>query len=109
MKTDRIVKFKAKSSKYPEQGWMYWSVKGMPPTDIIEGTLCQSVGLIDKERNDIYERDILKLRDEEFFVEARWLFGEMKYGGYRNGWNITNGANYKIVGNTIDNPNLIKE
>ena len=110
--------------------WLKWNaVAGVPHNvSILTDTICQCTGLKDDNGNLIWENDILFLKDE--INGCKWKavveFGNPT-GEYNWGWQLvqvteceankdillwietgTSYADVKIIGNTIDNPELLE-
>lgn len=85
--------------------------------EVDENTLCQFTDLTDKNGNKIWENDIICINDAEECV-VRWRFGafELLYRVCANsiyayvGTDLyinDNTLDIKVLGNTIDNPELL--
>lgn len=110
--------------------WLEWNaIAGIPHNvSILTDTICQCTGLKDDNGNLIWENDILFLKDE--INGCKWK-AVVKFGNptgeYNWGWQlvqvteceankdillwIETGTSYvdvKIIGNTIDNPELLE-
>lgn len=75
--------------------------------EIDPDTLCEFTGLIDKNKKEIYEHDIVQ---NHFSIE------EIKYGIWNcgccydvYGWDITRDEDIEVIGNIFDNPELLEE
>lgn len=65
----REIKFRAKSTRYPELGWIYWDIFTNPPIEIIPESLGQYIGLEDKNNKPIFTGDILNNISKKDVVE----------------------------------------
>ena len=80
-------------------------------------TICEYIGLPDKNGGKIFENDIVGIYSE---YREEWDFGVVKYGEFNcsccsgvYGWHfgdgdIRNYEQYEIQGNIFDNPELLK-
>ena len=81
-------------------------------------TVCQYIGLEDKNDKEIYEKDIVGLYSEH---RNEWDYGVVEYGEFNcsccngvYGWHfgkedIRRNDEYAVKGNIFDNPELLKE
>lgn len=86
-------------------GFMY-PVDTRPPTDLV---LMQFTGLFDRNGKEIYESDIVEIKDKGNITqqssydmyEVRWVND--------NSWNISNRKDvYEVIGNIYSNPELLQ-
>ena len=79
--------------------------------EINPNTLCQYTGLVDKKRNKIWENDIVNLC-EDFYVitwekdDAMFALEDV-YFGISESFKSADSRWCEIIGNTIDNPELL--
>lgn len=86
--------------------------------DILEDTVCQFTGLLDKNGNEIYEGDIVRLFDfkncQVIFERGAFCYATNYWiGPFSSNTNLHIGENgacpeVEIVGNIHDNPELMK-
>ena len=100
--------------------WVYWDgFSGVQPNTVIEEeTICQCTGLKDKNGKLIWENDILSGHIDDEFPEDET---RKRVVWHENGW-CTNGPgcdyyeelddfdseNFEVIGNMIDNPELLE-
>ena len=120
---NREIKFRAKSTAYPDSGWIYWGVLTNPPTGIIHESLGELTPLLDRENKKIWEGDILEyyifnttpvpLRMVSTVIEYQGTYAVLTINGepyiLRDAIRISNttlkGA--LVLGNIYENPELI--
>lgn len=107
------------------QIWSYcsgdWNMGGWEPMDVIPETIGQFTGLTDKNRKKIFEGDIYKRNTDLYLVTCTTLGGFLYrhiyddwckrnvFGEMQQSWlDVYDCARYEIIGNIIDNPELIK-
>ena len=79
--------------------------------EIAPSTLCQYIGLTDKNDKKIWENDIVELPDEEGYFTCKWEEDAARF--VMNGDGLTvNFDNYwsyqtEVAGNIFDNPELL--
>jgi hypothetical protein len=128
---NRTIKFRAKD---PHGKWVYGSLvsAGMPDVDpaiyfphkqgsvttmrwvyVDKDSIGQFTSLYDMDHKEIYEGDILQIRDGSDPIEVRFVRGIFAFlinGDYDDEL-ITNASTHewaKIIGNIHDNPKMIK-
>lgn len=100
--------------------WVYWDgFSGVQPNTVIEEeTICQCTGLKDKNGKLIWENDILSGHIDDEFPEDET---RKRVVWHENGW-CTNepgcdyyeklddfdSENFEVIGNMIDNPELLE-
>ena len=100
--------------------WVYWDgFSGVQPNTVIEEeTICQCTGLKDKNGKLIFENDILSGHIDDEFPEDET---RKRVVWHENGW-CTNepgcvdyeelddfdSENFEVIGNMIDNPELLE-
>lgn len=121
MMQDRYL-FKAKRLDNGE--WVYWNMLTGIPHDvhILDNTICQCTGLKDKNGNLIWENDIVAYWDsystESGLAEADCV-GKVVWDDETISFQVTNrlsaesyevlGDECSVLGNAIDNPELLEE
>lgn len=99
--------------------WVYWDgFSGVQPNTVIEEeTICQCTGLKDKNGKLIWENDILSGHIDDEFPEDET---RKRVVWHENGWctnepgcdyyeklNDFDSENFEVIGNEIDNPELL--
>lgn len=99
--------------------WVYWDgFSGVQPNTVIEEeTICQCTGLKDKNGKLIWENDILSGHIDDEFPEDET---RKRVVWHENGWctkepgcddyeelDDFDSENFEVIGNMIDNPELI--
>ena len=123
----REIKFRGKSTKIDCFGkWVYGDLHIRIPfahihedigkrVPIDPDTIGQFTGLTDKNGIEIYEGDIIHAEDLPWFanyavkwdvIGARFIFASIEYGGYLTPRDF-NFEYVEVIGNTIDNPELL--
>lgn len=89
-------------------------------TEIVPETLCQFTGLCDKNGNKIWENDIcdrkekypeiVKMNNGDWTLDYSYAFGkEYGYSFCNLGFYATERKYIEVIGNIIDNPELLQE
>ena len=115
----RVIKFKGKTfegfwvygfyqeveAEGKEYSYIFWQGHTTP---VIKETVCQYTGLDDVNGTPIFEKDIVTvgLRNKvvEYYKDGFWL--NKKTEGAN--WNLRQYNNLYVVGNIIDNPELLE-
>lgn len=83
-------------------------------------TICQCTGLKDKNGNLIWENDIVKDKNSNFYIAIWWddyyqycwvcikSIIEIFVGGKRDLWVIVENSEIEVIGNIFDNPELLE-
>ena len=100
--------------------WVYWDgFSGVQPNTVIEEeTICQCTGLKDKNGKLIFENDILSGHIDDEFPEDET---RKRVVWHENGWctkepgcddyeelDDFDSENFEVIGNMIDNPELLE-
>lgn len=100
--------------------WVYWDgFSGVQPNTVIEEeTICQCTGLKDKNGKLIWENDILSGHIDDEFQEDET---RKRVVWHENGWcthepgcdyyeelDDFDSENFEVIGNEIDNPELLE-
>ena len=79
--------------------------------DVYESTICQFTGLYDKNRNKIWENDIVKYLEDGEIYKCNWDVGNCEYmlcnEEHSFGLGYCIGEELEVLGNTFDNPELL--
>lgn len=119
---NRDIEFRAKLLKpfgdLKVGGWFYWNIingLNMPGYIVDIKTIGQFTSVKDSKGVMIYEGDILKiyaLAGDFQSAYKKLKVVQWQVNANRVGWNIGAGyhgtTNFEIVGNTVDNPELLK-
>lgn len=107
-----------------EQGYLYgiwerkyilWGMTNDIP-DMVEvdpSTICQCIGMPDKNKKLVYEHDIVWDSDERVFYEIIWNQEDMCWNvkdadGYKSNFEECYGSTIEVNGNSFDNPELLE-
>lgn len=115
----RTIKFRGLRNKMHFQGWVYWTVlEGTRGYDIDPQTVCEFIGLLDKNGKEIFEGDIVKGNFKNEFgsnVECNMMiyFNQIKacFGaedGKQEDYDWSIPGKCKVIGNIHENPELMK-
>jgi uncharacterized phage protein (TIGR01671 family) len=129
---DRYL-FKAKRADNGEwvQGYLYgiwekryilWGMTNDVPNmiEVDPPTICQCTGLKDKNGKLIWENDIVKDKNSNFYIAIWWddyyqycwvcikSIIEIFVGRKRDLWVITENFEIEVIGNIFDNPELLE-
>lgn len=100
------IKFKAKP--LPVFGKVIgWDMS--PATE--EKTLSQFIGIIDRNKNEVFEHDVLKYKDEigvVLYVNYMCKF-IIHFDGHDIDFSNISSSDIEIIGNLFDNPELIED
>lgn len=80
---------------------------------VYSDTVCQYIGMTDKNRNKIFEKDIVKYSGETFYINYNERFAAFEckhYNNMRTAPSITpiTCERMEIIGNVFDNPELME-
>lgn len=98
-------------TKYDDVIWIV-DVRGEKCYRCDSDTICQYIGLTDKNDKKIWENDIVELPDEEGYFTCKWEEDAARF--VMNGDGLTvNFDNYwsyqtEVAGNIFDNPELLE-
>lgn len=115
-------RYLCKAKRADNGEWVVWNALTGIPHDIsiIQGTICQCTGLKDKNGKLIWENDIVKDKNGNFY-KAIWQNNYYQYcwvciksnielfvGGKRDLWSIVENPEIELAGNIFDNPELLE-
>ena len=105
----RTIKFRAwdKEQKIMQE-WTY--LKTWTPTDWEKSgiELMQFTGLKDRFDKEIYEGDLVQLKQKKYYNEGKPYVVKWKTLKLYNGWNVSRGTNLEVIGNLYENHELLK-
>jgi uncharacterized phage protein (TIGR01671 family) len=97
-----------------------WTISGSCFCKVDKSTICQCTGLRDKNGKLIWENDIVKDKNGNFY-KAIWQNNYYQYcwvciksnielfvGGKRDLWSIVENPEIELAGNIFDNPELLE-
>ena len=72
-------------------------------------TLCEFTGLYDKNKNKIYEHDIVQYPSSGYKQEIKYgVWDECGYSYEVYGWDVPSFEGIEVIGNIFDNPELLE-
>lgn len=102
------------------KAYILWSMVNDNPDmiEVVPETVCQFIGLSDKNDNPVWENDIVSRKDAKGNIRA---LGVVRYGAFNCsccdgvfGWTFDGDVDirdpyfYEVIGNIFDNPELLK-
>ena len=94
--------FPATITRVGEDGWL----EDVP---VDESTVGQFSGMIDKNKNDIVEDDLVLYMDGTKPLLIEYIRGAFRVDGSRPIMNYDPSSQFEVIGNIVDNPELLRE
>lgn len=96
--------------------WYIHDITQLDSIEVYPETICEYSGLTDILGKKIFDGDIIKNRDGELFLVEKDIAAFIFRKVYNNGYELGGGfyllssiADYEVIGNKWDNPELIGE